>query len=128
MIEKYKFTLEPFWQTLYSVTTDPIRKDISVIATTLVRTAALAAALMMTGTLHAQAPKSNKKPAAAGKSMASESFADRSTANNQFWWPERLDLSPLRLNGAESDPYAQDLNYAEEFSKLDLKAVKEDIA
>lgn len=73
------------------------------------------------------APKSDKEPMAAGKSTASESFADR-TVSNQFWWPERLDLSPLRLNGAESDPYSRDFNYAQEFSKLDLKAVKADIS
>ena len=72
-------------------------------------------------------PKSDKAPTAAGESTSSESFADRNT-NNQFWWPERLDLSPLRLNGAESDPYDRAFNYAEEFNKLDLKAVKEDIS
>ncbi len=62
-----------------------------------------------------------------GQSTSSESFADRNVSN-QFWWPERLDLSPLRLNGTESDPYKKDLDYANEFNKLDLKAVKEDIA
>lgn len=74
------------------------------------------------------APTSNKSPTARGKSIASESFADRKTMSNQFWWPERLDLSPLRQNGAESDPLGADFNYAEEFKKLDLNAVKADIA
>jgi catalase-peroxidase len=45
----------------------------------------------------------------------------------QFWWPERLDLSPLRQHAAESDPMGQDFKYAEAFKKLDLKAVKEDL-
>ena len=49
-------------------------------------------------------------------------------ANNQFWWPERLDLSPLRQHGAESNPLGADFSYAEAFKKLDLKAVKADIA
>ncbi len=48
--------------------------------------------------------------------------------NNQFWWPERLDLSPLRQHAAESDPMGKDFKYAEGFKKLDLKAVKKDIA
>ncbi len=48
--------------------------------------------------------------------------------NNQFWWPERLDLSPLRQHGAESDPLGKDFKYAEAFKKLDLNAVKKDIA
>jgi catalase-peroxidase len=74
------------------------------------------------------APKSYKAPRAAGKSNASESFADRKTISNQFWWPERLDLSPLRQNGVESDPMGNGFNYAEEFKKLDLAAVKQDIA
>ena len=73
------------------------------------------------------APISSKKPTASGKSTSRESFADRTTMSNQFWWPERLDLSPLRQNGAESDPMGKDFVYAEEFKKLDLKAVKQDI-
>ncbi len=48
--------------------------------------------------------------------------------NNQFWWPERLDLSPLRQHAAESDPMGKDFKYAEAFKKLDLKALKKDIA
>ena len=69
-----------------------------------------------------------QQPTAQGKSTASESFADRSTVTNSFWWPERLDLAPLRQNAAESDPMGQDYDYAREFKKLDLKVVKKDIA
>ncbi|UCC13214.1 MAG: catalase/peroxidase HPI [Gammaproteobacteria bacterium] len=47
--------------------------------------------------------------------------------SNQFWWPEQLDLSPLRQQAAESNPLGQDFNYAEEFAKLDLDALKKDI-
>jgi catalase-peroxidase len=54
---------------------------------------------------------------AAGKGMA-----------NQDWWPEQIDLTPLRLHAAESNPYGADFDYAREFSKLDLAAVKKDIA
>jgi catalase-peroxidase len=46
---------------------------------------------------------------------------------NQFWWPEKLDLSPLRQNSAESNPYGKDFNYAKAFATFDLKAVKQDI-
>ena len=52
--------------------------------------------------------------------------AGKSTSN-QFWWPEKLDLSSLRQHGTESNPMGADFNYAEEFSKLDLDAVKKDI-
>jgi catalase-peroxidase len=46
---------------------------------------------------------------------------------NQFWWPEQLDLSPLRANSPKSNPLGEDFDYAKAFSSLDLKAVKEDI-
>lgn len=46
---------------------------------------------------------------------------------NRIWWPEQIDLTPLRLHAAESNPYGADFNYAEEFSRLDLEAVKKDI-
>jgi catalase-peroxidase len=46
---------------------------------------------------------------------------------NQFWWPERIDLSPLRAHGDESNPMGKDFDYAEAFSTLDLEAVKKDI-
>lgn len=46
---------------------------------------------------------------------------------NQFWWPDQLDLSPLRQHGAESNPLGKEFDYAKAFASLDLKAVKEDI-
>ncbi len=46
---------------------------------------------------------------------------------NEFWWPERLDLSPLRQHGIESNPMGQKFDYAKEFKKLDLAALKKDI-
>jgi len=57
----------------------------------------------------------------------SKSAADQQTMSNQFWWPERLDLAPLRQHAAESSPMDREFNYAKEFKKLDLKAVKKDI-
>lgn len=45
----------------------------------------------------------------------------------EFWWPDQLNLSPLRQNAAESDPMGAGFNYAAEFKKLDLEAVKKDI-
>jgi len=53
--------------------------------------------------------------------------AEMQAPSNQFWWPERLDLAPLRQHAAESNPMDWKFNYAQEFKKLDLKAVKKDI-
>ena len=47
--------------------------------------------------------------------------------SNQFWWPEQLDLSPLRQRAAESNPLGEDFDYAKAFASLDLNAVKADI-
>src|SRR6202166_3228851 len=47
---------------------------------------------------------------------------------NQFWWPEQLDLSPLRQHAAESSPLGENFDYSKAFLSLDLKAVKQDIA
>ena len=60
--------------------------------------------------------------------QSSPAFSQGEPKSNQFWWPEQLDLNPLRQNGAESDPMGEDFNYAEEFKSLDLDAVKSDIA
>jgi catalase-peroxidase len=46
---------------------------------------------------------------------------------NQFWWPDQLDLSPLRQHAAESNPLGTDFDYAKAFASLDLAAVKQDI-
>ena len=54
-------------------------------------------------------------------------YADGKPTTNQDWWPDRLDLSPLRQHAAESDPMGAKFDYAKEFKTLDLKAVKKDI-
>jgi catalase-peroxidase len=46
---------------------------------------------------------------------------------NSFWWPDMVDLRPLRRHGAESDPMGAKFDYAAEFKKLDLAALKKDI-
>ena len=47
--------------------------------------------------------------------------------NNRDWWPNQLNLDILRQHADLSDPMGRDFNYAEEFKKLDLQAVKKDI-
>ena len=55
-------------------------------------------------------------------------YADTEPTTNSFWWPQQLNLTPLRQNSAESNPLGKAFNYAEQFKTLDLKAVKKDIA
>lgn len=46
---------------------------------------------------------------------------------NQKWWPEQLNLNILNQNSPNIDPMGEEFNYAEEFKKLDLKALKKDL-
>ncbi len=48
--------------------------------------------------------------------------------SNDDWWPNRLNLRILRQNSPQSDPMGKDFKYAEEFKKLDFKALKKDLA
>ena len=46
---------------------------------------------------------------------------------NRDWWPNQLSLSILRQHSCLSNPMDKSFNYAQEFKKLDLAAVKQDI-
>ena len=43
------------------------------------------------------------------------------------WWPNQLNLQMLHQNSSKSKPVGESFNYAEEFKKLDLEAVKKDL-
>jgi catalase-peroxidase len=53
--------------------------------------------------------------------------AQDDTARNDYWWPNRLNLEPLRMHSAESDPMGGDFDYAEAFESVDLDAVRQDL-
>ena len=46
---------------------------------------------------------------------------------NKFWWPDQVDLSPLRDHDTRSNPLGDDFDYADAFAALDIDAVKKDI-
>jgi catalase-peroxidase len=46
---------------------------------------------------------------------------------NQDWWPNQLDLSVLHQNSPAANPLGEKFDYAAEFAKLDLAALKKDI-
>ena len=43
------------------------------------------------------------------------------------WWPNQLNLKILHQNSSMSNPMGLDFNYADEFSKLDMNAIKQDL-
>jgi len=61
-----------------------------------------------------QKPSSERHTAAGGYS-------------NADWWPNQLNLKILHQNSPQGNPMGEDFNYAEEFKKLDLKALKKDL-
>lgn len=77
----------------------------------------------MSNIAFAEAAEISKPKGAIGSGHAKAGQAK----TNQFWWPDQLDLSPLRDHDSRSNPLGEDFNYAAEFKKLDLAAVKKDI-
>ena len=47
--------------------------------------------------------------------------------SNRDWWPNQLNLHILEQNSPLSNPMGQEFNYAAEFKKLDLDALKKDV-
>ncbi|MGM0677251.1 MAG: catalase/peroxidase HPI [Pseudomonadota bacterium] len=47
--------------------------------------------------------------------------------DNMDWWPNALNLDILHQHDTKTDPMGEDFDYAEEFKKLDLAAVKQDL-
>jgi catalase-peroxidase len=52
---------------------------------------------------------------------------DLQNVSNQFWWPERLDLTQLRQHSPDSNPYGRQFDYAKEFKTVDIKKLKQEI-
>jgi catalase-peroxidase len=71
-----------------------------------------------------QANGQSKCPFLAGKMTHSAGGG----TNNRDWWPNQLKLNILRQRSELTDPMDKDFNYAEAFKKLDLAAVKKDLA
>ena len=51
----------------------------------------------------------------------------QTSKSNTDWWPNALNFDILHQHDTKTNPYGDDFNYAEEFKKLDLEAVKTDL-
>lgn len=65
---------------------------------------------------------------AVSMSSATTLVANNSGPTNDYWWPEKLDLEPLRQHSPESNPYGEDFDYAAAFSQIDLAELKKEIS
>jgi catalase-peroxidase len=63
--------------------------------------------------------------------MGNPAPANRHTAaaamGNRDWWPNQLNLSILHQNNQRGNPMGPAFDYAEEFKKLDLEALRKDL-
>ncbi|MCZ3376583.1 catalase/peroxidase HPI [Rhizobium sp. AG207R] len=64
----------------------------------------------------------------AGKCPFPHGNTSVSARSNRDWWPNQLNLRILHQNTALSSPMGKAFNYAEEFKKLDLEALKKDLS
>lgn len=70
------------------------------------------------GVVQAQSPSEQAetyRPTAAG------------AMSSQDWWPNQLNLQMLHQNSAKGNPLDEDFDYAEEFKKVDVEALKKEI-
>ena len=54
--------------------------------------------------------------------------AQNRAPDNDYWWPDRLNLDPLRQTSPESNPLGDDFDYREAFESVDLEALKDELA
>lgn len=59
--------------------------------------------------------------------MHGAATSNTNATSNGDWWPNQLNLGILHQHSALGNPMPENFNYAEEFKKLDLAAVKKDI-
>jgi catalase-peroxidase len=107
---------------------------------TLLLTTLLAAALLFAGCEEKETapPQKSATPSATSTNvtntqsvcpvtgLTSNPTAGRGTSNRD-WWPNQLNLKILHQHSAKSNPMGKEFNYAEEFKKLDLQALKKDL-
>ena len=85
----------------------------------------------MTDTSDARPPHSDTKTDSGSESEnpAIDSPHPKSHAplTNKDWWPEQVDVSVLHRQSSKGNPFGESSNYAEEFKKLDVEALKADM-
>jgi len=76
---------------------------------------------------HAPGGDITKCPVMGPQTAPSARHTAASAYGNRDWWPNQLNLNILHQNSAKGNPVGADFDYAEEFKKLDLAALKKDL-
>ena len=59
--------------------------------------------------------------------MLSDSSAQNSAPDNEYWWPNQLSLEPLNNDASHLSPIAEGFSYREAYESLDMEALKQDL-
>lgn len=70
----------------------------------------------------------SKCPVMGQVNPASARHTAAGSTSNSDWWPEQLNLKILHQNSRKSNPMSAGFDYEDEFKKLDLQALKKDLA
>ncbi len=76
-------------------------------------------------------PSAPKAPSASNSDSENPAIASPTPQahppmTNRDWWPDQVDLSVLKKRSPQASPMSEDFDYAEEFGKLDVEALKRD--
>lgn len=85
-----------------------------------------------TGSLFGQSPHGEggditKCPVMGPQAAPAARHTAASAYSNRDWWPNQLNLAILHQNSAKGNPVGSDFDYAEEFTRLDMAALKKDL-
>ena len=69
----------------------------------------------------------NTNNTSAGQCPFHQGANTAASTSNTDWWPNALNLDILHQHDSKTNPMGETFNYAEEFKKLDLEAVKQDL-
>jgi len=69
----------------------------------------------------------NKSSTSTGKCPVMHGAITKTSSTVVDWWPNTLNLDILHQHDSKTNPLGEQFNYAEEFKKLDLEAVKKDL-
>ena len=108
-----------------------------ITSTSLARVVAGSAVLLAVTPAFAQAAKpehqerkkmeNTKCPVISEMRPANARHTASGAMSNRDWWPNQLNLRILHQNSPKGNPMGAEFNYAAEFQKLDLKALKDDL-
>ncbi|MCZ8381492.1 catalase/peroxidase HPI [Mycobacterium sp. CPCC 205372] len=74
-----------------------------------------------------EAPTQSKGSESENPAIKSPEVKGGAPRKNQDWWPEQIDVSVLHAHSNKGNPLGDDFDYAKEFAKLDVEALKADV-